>query len=76
MIAYVKMRHSVLFIISAFLLISPAVSFADAGRIFKENSRAVVVVVAYDGKGNAISQGSGLKGRSNPVFGFAFSRRH
>lgn len=76
MIVHTKIRHSVLLIISTFLLIIPAVSFADAGRIFKENSRAVVVVVAYDGKGNAISQGSGLKNWSNPVFGFAFSRRH
>jgi len=31
-----------------------------ADRIFKENSKAVVVVIAYDEKGNAISQGSGF----------------
>ncbi|MFQ5687064.1 MAG: tetratricopeptide repeat protein [Candidatus Scalindua sp.] len=32
----------------------------DADRIFKENSKAVVVVIAYDEEGNAINQGSGF----------------
>lgn len=60
MIAYIKIRVSALFMISTFLQIMPAISFADAGRIFKENSRAVVVVVAYDENSEAISQGSGF----------------
>ncbi len=38
----------------------PALSSADADKIFKENSKAVVVVVAYDKQGKAISQGSGF----------------
>ncbi len=40
--------------------LSPTVSLANADRIFKENSKAVVVVTAYDEKGNAIGQGSGF----------------
>ena len=48
-------------IILIFLIIfSPAISLADADKIFKENNKAVVVVVAYDDKGNPISQGSGF----------------
>ena len=39
----------------------------DADRIFKENSKAVVVVIAYDEKGNAISQGSGFVVRRDGV---------
>ena len=48
-------------IILIFLIIfSPAISLADADKIFKENNKAVVVVVAYDDKGNPIRQGSGF----------------
>ena len=42
------------------LILLPAVSLADDDKIFKKNSKAVVVVIAYDEKGNAISQGSGF----------------
>ncbi len=49
-------------IISFVFLVTPTVSFADAEakRIYKENNNAVVMVTAYDEKGNAISQGSGF----------------
>jgi hypothetical protein len=60
MIIHTRIKYSILLIIPLILLIlSPAVSLADADRIFKKNSKAVVVVIAYDEKSNAISKGSG-----------------
>ncbi len=53
-----KNEFSIFLIIA--LLIIPAAAFADADKIFKENSKAVVVVVSYDEKGEAISLGSGF----------------
>jgi tetratricopeptide (TPR) repeat protein len=41
-------------------LLVPVISFAQSNKIFKENSHAIVVLIAYDDKGNAISQGSGF----------------
>ena len=41
-------------------LLLPSISFADADKIFKENNKAVVVVVAFDEKNEPISQGSGF----------------
>ena len=52
-----------IFIITLLLIaeiLLPAVSFADADKIFKENNKAVVVVIAYDEKNQPISQGSGF----------------
>jgi len=49
------------------LIFLPAVSLADANKTIKENSKAVVVVTAYDEKGNAIRHGSGFIVRQNGV---------
>ena len=49
------------------MILVPAVCFADAEKIFRENNKAVVVVVAYDAVGKAISQGSGFIVRRDGV---------
>ena len=68
MVIHAKIKYPILLIIPLILLIIlPAVSIADANRIFKENSEAVVVVTVYDEKGNTISQGSGFIVRADGV---------
>jgi Flp pilus assembly protein TadD len=54
-------------LISLFVIIAPAVCLANAADIFYENSKAVVVVVAYDELGKPISQGSGFIVRQDGV---------
>jgi tetratricopeptide (TPR) repeat protein len=47
------------------ILSFPVLSFADAEKIFKENSKAVVVVVTFNEKDEPISQGSGFVVRAD-----------
>ena len=59
------MKKLYLLIITAilYLALTGGMSLAkdsDADRIFKENGKAVVEVIAYDGKGNAIRHGLGV----------------
>jgi len=57
-----------IFIVSVLLIMKillPTVSFANADRIFKDNNKAVVVVIAYDKEGKPISQGSGFIVKEN-----------
>ncbi len=42
------------------LFLCPSIVSADANKIFKDHSKAVVVIIAYDSQGAAISQGSGF----------------
>ena len=50
--------HTLIPIITiTFFLIS---CVSDANRIFKENSKAVVVIMTYDNRGNPFMQGSGF----------------
>jgi S1-C subfamily serine protease len=46
-------------------IICPRTSLADAAKIFKENTEAVVVIIAYDSEGKAITQGSGFAVRQD-----------
>ncbi len=49
------------------ILIIPGLVFADADKIFKDNSKAVVVVATFDETGETISQGSGFVVRTDGV---------
>ncbi|MFZ3091422.1 MAG: tetratricopeptide repeat protein [Nitrospirota bacterium] len=64
----INKRNRSIFFITLLLIIKillPSISFADADKIFKENNKAVVVVVAFDEKNKPISQGSGFIVRSD-----------
>lgn len=42
------------------LLFIPALSFADADRVFRENRKSIVVVTAYNIKGQPLTEGTGF----------------
>jgi tetratricopeptide (TPR) repeat protein len=48
------------FILTILIILCPAITFADADTIFKENNKAVVVIMTFDKEGKPISQGSGF----------------
>jgi len=60
------MRQS-LFWAAIIVVFLPSVLLADAEKIFKENSKAVVVIISYDSNGNPIGQGSGFVVREDGV---------
>ncbi len=62
-----KRRHPLFLLIIAILITAlfPSVLLANADKIFKENNKAVVVIVTYNAKGEPISQGSGFIVRSD-----------
>src|SRR3972149_4466554 len=49
------------------VLFVPAFSFADAGKVFRENSKSVVVVTAYNNKGKPLTEGTGFIAGSDGV---------
>ncbi|HDZ62757.1 MAG TPA: tetratricopeptide repeat protein, partial [Nitrospirae bacterium] len=53
------------FIFLLLIIISPSASFAEADKIFKENSKAVVVVMTFNEKDEPKSQGSGFVVRAD-----------
>ena len=56
-----KERHFFSSLIILFIFVfCPAALFADAGRVFRDNNKAVVVIVTYDSQGKAIGLGSGF----------------
>ncbi len=57
-----KRRHLLFLFIIAVIITAllPSILLANADKIFKENNKAVVVVVAFDEKNKPISQSSGF----------------
>jgi tetratricopeptide (TPR) repeat protein len=53
-----KRKFCIILILS--IVIHSSIAFADADKIFKENSNAVVVIETFDKEGKPISQGSGF----------------
>lgn len=69
MLHYFRKRSTCLTLATLLLVIMPfsAICFANADKIFKMNNKGVVVIMAFDDKGKAISQGSGFIVRTDGV---------
>lgn len=48
------------FILLTALLFIPALTSAEADRVFRENHKSIVVVTAYNNKGQALTEGTGF----------------
>lgn len=55
------------FYLLMFAMTTANVCYANAEKIYRDNNKAVVVIEAYDGKGEGISQGSGFIVRETGV---------
>jgi len=66
-ISYTLRQRPVLLTFFFLIILFPALAIAQADKIFKENSKAVVVVVTFNEKGEPISQGSGFIVRTDGV---------
>ena len=60
-----KLTRNSVFNLVLLILLFPAICFAQADKIFKENSKAVVVVVTFDEKNEPLMQGSGFVVRAD-----------
>ena len=62
-----KKRHVLLLVVISLLvaIIVPAICLAEADKIFRENNKAVVVIVTYDSQGKAVGLGSGFIVKAN-----------
>lgn len=47
-------------LLACLITFSFVTSYADAGKVFRENSKAVVVIETYDKEGKLVNQGSGF----------------
>ena len=67
MIPHLLKLKPTFFILILLITLLPTISFADADKIFKENNKAVVVIVTLDNEDNPLMQGSGFIVRADGV---------
>jgi tetratricopeptide (TPR) repeat protein len=66
---FLKKNYAISILLTLLLIaiLFPAICFAQADMIFRQNNKAVVVIMTHDGAGTAISQGSGFVVRQDGV---------